>query len=110
PGTTVSQINFLWNCHTVTNLGRLGPAAAYRIRARDPLTGEFYEIDFAAGERAESGFQNNSFSTPVVTGELLIELTARELGVDFYSLKEIQILNGSSTLLARIPTALNSFV
>ncbi len=110
--TTVSQLNLFWNCHTVSGLGRLGPAADYRIQARDQNTQQFYDVPYVRQPRTASGAQVNTFGTAqtpsaIVTDQLVILLDSKELGVDFYSLREVRLQNGAAPVPLRIPSALN---
>ena len=107
-GTSVSGLSLSWNCKTIPALGRLGPATDYDIQARDPITGIFYDVAFVREPRTAEGAQMNSLVNPVVTDQLLLHLKTRELGVDFYSLREVQLRNGSAAVSMKLPTALNS--
>lgn len=112
-GTSVSQLNLRWNCGAVSNLGVLGPAATYQIRARDPDSGQFYDVPFVRHARSTNGWQTNTFgptgaTNPVVTDQLLVLLTARDLGVDFYSLRELHLQHGWAQVSLRAPTARNT--
>ena len=109
PDAIVSQVNFAWNCKTVDGVGRFGPAAEYQIQARDPNTGQFFDVPFVREQRTTTGLQANKFGTAIVTDRLVILLTSKELGVDFYSLKELRVQNGGAPVALRIPRALNSF-
>ena len=111
-GTTVDEIDFTWNCHTITNLGRLGPAADYQVQARDPITGVFNDVPFVRQSRTLDGVEINTFGTvgsaiSVTTDQIRILLTSRELGVDYYSLREVALQNASGPVPLKLPTSLN---
>ncbi len=108
PGTAVSQLDLYWNCHAIAGVGRLGPAAQYRIQARNPTTQEFEDVSFLPQSRSATGLQRNRFGRAAITDQLVILLTARELGVDFFSLKEIMLYNGNEPVPLKIPTAMNT--
>ncbi len=110
--TAVSQLNLFWNCQTLSGLGRLGPAADFRIQARDQNTQQFYDVPFVRQERTASGSQVNIFGTAqtpraIVTDQLVLLLDSKELGVDFYSLREVGVQNDAAPVALRLPTALN---
>jgi len=99
------------NCHTVSGLGRLGPAADYQIQARDPNTGIFHDVPFVRHSRTVDGAEINTFGTagsPIITtDQIVILLNARELGVDYYSLREVALQNGGEPMAFKLPTSLN---
>ncbi len=112
PGTAISQLNLQWNCESIAS-GRLGPAADYRIQARDETTHAYYDVPFVRQNRTGKGWQTNTFGTlestnAIVTDQLLIRLTAREAAVDYYSLSEVTLQNGSVPVAMRLPTARNT--
>jgi hypothetical protein len=112
-GTTVSQVQFHWNCQTLTNLLRLGAASQYFIFARDQNSGQLVQIPFTSGGRSAAGLETAVFGTsqsssPVTTDQILILLTVRESGVDSYSLKEVSLQNGSLAVPMRLPTAMST--
>jgi hypothetical protein len=108
-GTTVSQLNLYWNCE-MTNGNRLGPAANFLIRARDESTGQLNDVPFVSQGRTTPGWETNTFgtvqsNTTIVTDQLVILLTNREPGVNFYSLRDLKLQNGLSPVKLRLPTA-----
>jgi hypothetical protein len=110
PGTRISELNFHWNCTTLPEIGRLGPAASYSIRARDENTGEQHEVQFVRHDRTADGRQRNVFGTTqspevVITDQLTIVLTAREPMVDYYSLREVTLQYGFAPVSMRLPAA-----
>ncbi len=114
-GTPVSQVNFNWNCQTLSNLSRLGPAASYVIYARDESTGQNWQVPFVSQGRASNGLEIVSFGTSdstnsIVTDQLTILLTSREQGVTYYSLKELGLQSGPFPTQLKIPTATSTLV
>jgi len=112
-GTAVSQLTFSWNCHTINGLGRFGPAADYQIQARNPITQGYDDVPFIRQPRTASGRESVIFGTavsrtPITTDELVILLNAKELGVDFYSLREVRLQNGTSPVALKLPSAMNN--
>jgi hypothetical protein len=105
--TSVTHVILFWNCQTITNLGRLGPASEYEFQARNSGTGQYADITFTAQNRSSNGWQVITFDTGVITDELVILLNAKELGVNFYSLREVRLWNGAN-VSPKIPNALNS--
>lgn len=115
PGSFVNRLDLQWNCKTLTNVGRLGPAAVYTIRARDENSGQFYDVPFVRQPRTAAGRETAVFGTEfapvgVVTDRLMLLLTSREAGVDFYSLREVSPQNGAVPVAPRVPTSLNDFI
>src|SRR6185369_8257556 len=113
-GSLVTQLQFKWNCQTLPNLRRLGPAAQFYLLARNLSTGQFENIAFVSSGRSATGVETITFGslqTPitVATDRLEILLTAREAGVDSYSIKEVSLQNGSSPVPVRLPGALSNF-
>jgi hypothetical protein len=109
-GTRVSQLNLYWNCRTFVGLGRFGAAAAYAIRARDEATGQDYDVPFTRQARTADGLEPNTFGTNVVTDQLTILLTNRASMVDYYSLREVTLQNGSVPVNVRVPTTRSSLI
>jgi hypothetical protein len=112
-GAAVSQLNLHWNCKTLDDIGRLGPAADYSIRVRDELTGDFYTVPFIRHSRTADGVERITFGTAqatnaITTDRIMLVLTERQIGVDYYSLREISLQNGSTHVAMRLPTALNA--
>jgi hypothetical protein len=111
-GTQVSQVNLYWNCKLMTGVGRLGPAANYLIRAWDDTDGQYHDVPFVRhpmGEGVESAtFGTALLTNSVTTTRLMILLTARDLGVNFYSLREISLQNNMDAVSILLPTAKNS--
>jgi hypothetical protein len=113
PGTAVTQLNLHWNCRTLLSLERLGPAASYEIQARDEITGLFQTVSAWSHGRAASGWETNTFGTAqstnaIVTDRLALVLKARELGVTYYSIREMTLQNGLAPVALRVPTARSS--
>ena len=112
-GTRVSQIQLNWNCQTLPDLQRLGPASAYVIYARNPATGQLEGVPFVSQGRNPDGRETVSFGTSqtpntVTTDQLTLVLALREQGVDHYSLREVRLQNGSAAVPLRIPSAMNA--
>jgi len=108
--TPVNQIVFQWNCRTITNVGRFGLPAQYAIRARDAQTGEYYDTPFVRRVRTANGLEIATFGTDastntLTTDSIMIVLTAKESGVDYYSIRELSLQNGSQPLAMRLPSA-----
>jgi len=113
PGTAVDRLSLHWNCKTLTNAGRLGPAAQFTIRARDEITGQYYDVPFVRQSRTPEGRETAVFGTEqapaeLVTDRLLLSLTSREAGVDSYSLREVSPQDGGRPVRLRLPSSLNS--
>jgi hypothetical protein len=111
--SAVSQINLKWNCKTIVGTGRFGPAATYLIRARDESSGGFYNVPFVSHGRTSNGletvqFGNAQFTNIISTDQLQIVMTAKEAGVDYYSLKGVSIQNGTIPTKMRLPVAAGS--
>ncbi|HEY5911219.1 MAG TPA: LamG-like jellyroll fold domain-containing protein, partial [Verrucomicrobiae bacterium] len=114
-GTPIRQLNLRWNCQTLTNLSRLGPAAAYLIYARDETTGQLLAPPFVSHGRDADGSEVVTFGTAlstndIITDQLSILLVARDQGVDYYSLREVSLENEYGPVPPRIPTASSSLV
>jgi hypothetical protein len=110
--TALSQLNLHWNCHAMSGLGRLGPAADYQIQARDPVTLQFYEVAFVRQQRTTDGVEVNTFGTQqstatIITDQIRILLNTKEPTVDFYSLREVTLQNGLVPVPLKLPSALN---
>ena len=111
--TAVSAINLTWNCQ-ITNVGRLGPAAGYAVRARAESSGAWFDVPFVTSGRSNNGVEIIRFGTAQITNtiisdQFMLVLTNRELGVDYYSLREVSLRNGSSPVPLRLPSAMNHF-
>jgi hypothetical protein len=109
-GTPVSQVNLYWNCQTLDEIGRLGPAADYAIEARNEATGQYESVSFVRHSRTVDGLEINTFGTAqsanvIRTDELVIRLNQPEPTVNFYSLREVTLQNGFATVALRVPTA-----
>ena len=114
-GTPVSQVNFQWNCQTLTNLSRLGPAAGYVIYARDENSGGLLQVPFVSHGRGSNGLEVATFGTSqstnvILTDQLSLLLLAREAGADYYSLREVGVQNGPNPTPLRVPAAMNTLV
>jgi hypothetical protein len=112
PGTSLTHLNIQWKCRTIPGIGRIGPALAYQIQARDSLTGNFYDVPFVRGTRNEFGAESVVFGAAgsaqvIVTDQLRVRLVAKEPLVDYYGIKEITVLNGPSLAVIRQPSAQN---
>ncbi len=112
PGTQVSQLNLQWNCEVLGGR-RLGAATEYLVRARDETTGLIYNPPYVRHGRAPGGQEIVTFgslqSTNVLTtDQLVIQLTAREAGVNYFSLREVTLQNGTAPVLMRLPTAVHA--
>src|SRR5262249_51846852 len=53
-----------------------------------------------------TGLQVNLFANAITTDRILIRLAAKEMGVDFYSLREIRLRNGLAQVQPRLPSAI----
>jgi hypothetical protein len=109
-GTLLSQVNLYWNCQTFVEAGRLGPAAEYAIEARNEITGQYESVSFVRHPRTADGLEINTFGTAqstngIRTDELVIRLNSHELGVDYYSLREVTLQNVFASVAMRMPTA-----
>ncbi len=109
-GTVLNHIELNWNCQTILDVGRFGPAAEFHIRARDEQSGAFYDVPFVGHARASSGRQTVTFGTSgatnaITTDQIVLILTAKELGVGYYSLRDVWFRNGDQIVAMRIPTA-----
>jgi hypothetical protein len=109
-GTAISQLNLHWNCQAHPEYGQLGPASDYRIQARDQNTGQYYDVPFVRQGRTPEGQETNTFGSTsatnvILTDQLVILLTAREPGVDSYSLREVTMQYGAAPVSMRLPTA-----
>ena len=112
PGSAVNSLRLQWNCSTLTNIGRLGPAALYAIRARDESTGQFHDVPFVRQPRTAAGHETAVFGAAqaparLVTDRLLLLLTSREAGVDYYSLREVVPQIDNAPVDLRQPSSLN---
>lgn len=110
PGTVVSELDLNWNCQTLAGPIRLGPAAAFTIRARHEGTGQFEEIPSVRHGRTSSGLETVTFGLPgvtnfVTTDRVMLVLMAREATVDRYSLREVTLRAGAARVALRQPTA-----
>lgn len=115
PGTAVSEVTFNWNCQSISGVGRLGPASAFTVTARDENSGLYVNVPFVRHQRTASGNETVSFGTiestnVVVTDRLRILLTSREPSVDYYSLREVTLQKGSIPVTLRLPTSLNNYL
>jgi len=104
----VTDIVLFWNCHFAENVGRFGPASDYQIQARDAVTGEIVDIPLLATPRDPNGMQVNQLLQSIIADQIIIVLNHKELGVDFYSLRELLLRNGPDAVPLKLPTALNS--
>lgn len=112
-GSAITGMELQWNCQTIKGFGRAGAAGDYTIRARNPETGGHVDIPFVREHRAAEGREHVSFGTNaspdrIITDELILVLNDRELGVDFFSLKEIALQNGLVPVPVRLPSAESS--
>ena len=108
PGTVFTAVDLQWNCKTLPDLRRLGPAGQFFISARDLATGQLKDIPFVSTGRSTNGletliFGTTGFTNSVTTDQLVILLASREAGVDFYSLSEVKLKKGSRTIPAKLP-------
>lgn len=109
PGTTITHLDLHWHCWTFTNGLQLGPAAEYRIRARNPATGLYEDVAFTRGARTPDGHELNTFAAPVVTDHLMLVLDNKEPTTHVYSLREITTQHDWRAVRFRVPSALNTF-
>ena len=112
PGTAVTHLNIQWKCRNLPGIGRVGPALAYQILARDPVTGNFQDVPFVRTPHNNQGVERATFGTPgvpqvIVTDRLLVRLITREPLVDFYGVRELTAQNGPVPLAIRQPSARN---
>lgn len=112
-GTVLDRVTLRWNCKTIPGSGRLGAAAAYSIEARNESTGEYHVVPFVRSVRNADGTEAVTFGTvasptPISCDSLALVLTQREPTVDFYSLREVGVWNGSIPVPIRQPTSLNN--
>lgn len=104
----VSQMDLQWNCHILPDLRRLGPASQFVIAARDPKTLQWRDVPFTTVPRVASGSQIVTFAQAEPADQLMLVLTAREAGVDSYSLKEVKLQNSGIPVAMRVPVASTS--
>jgi hypothetical protein len=109
PGSVVNQINLNWNCQTLLNGSRLGPASDFLIFARDDETGQLNAVPFVRGGRPAIGSETVLFTLPVVSSQVVLLLTNREPGVTCFSLKEVCFQNGYTVVPMRLPAATSYF-
>jgi hypothetical protein len=112
PGAALTQLNIQWKCRTLPGIGRIGPALEYQILAKDPLTGNFYDVPFVRGPLNNHGVESATFGTlgtpqVAVTDQLLVRLIAKEPLVDYYGIKEITVQNGPALVVVRQPSSMN---
>ena len=112
PNTPMTQLRIQWKCRTMPEIGRIGPALEYQIRAIDALTGNFYDVPFVRGPKDEFGAELAVFGTSgapqvIITDRLVIRLIGKEPMVDYYGIKEIDVQNGASAATIRKPSARN---
>jgi hypothetical protein len=108
--TTLSAVQLRWYCRSVNKPGRLGPAAALAVQARDEITGQLQVVPIVRHGWGSNGLETVTFGTsastnPVTTDHLVLLLTEREAGVDYYSLSEITLQNGPQPVSMGLPTA-----
>jgi hypothetical protein len=114
PGTLLTGLVLNWNCKTMTDLHRFGPAAQFSVLAREPGTGQDVSVPFVSHGRSANGSEVITFGTSqttnaIVTAEVTIFLTAKVPGVDYYSLSEVSFLSGDYPVGMRLPSASSSF-
>jgi hypothetical protein len=115
PGTAVSQLNLHWNCQQPAGTGRLGPAAALTVMAREANSGLLVTVPFVRHQRAASGLETVTFGTlettnKIMTDRLLLLLTEREPSVDYYSLREVTLQDGNFPVKPRLPSSKNRYL
>lgn len=108
PTTPLDGLTLYWNCKTLTGGLHLGPAGQYKIRARRPDTGAYDDVSFVRAVRTPEGREANTFSSAISTDQLILELIAREPGVDVYSLNEVTADRFGRPVPLRVPASLNS--
>lgn len=113
-GSAVTGMALQWNCQSIGSLGRAGAAGDYSIRARNSETGEYVDIPFIRQPRSADGREQVTFGTNaspdrVITDELMLVLEDHELGVDFFSLREVTLQNGAATVPIRQPSAQTTY-
>lgn len=101
----VSQLSLHWNCKTLPSGLQLGPASDYHIKARDVISGAYYDVPFTREPRAPGGSEINRSSQPIQTDQLMLVLTAHEPTVQMYSLREVTVANGAGAIAFRLPAA-----
>jgi Concanavalin A-like lectin/glucanases superfamily len=109
-GDPISQINLTWNCQSLPGIGRLGPAAQMQVRAWNELAGQFEDLPFVRHGRTATGteaitFGNLGLTNSIQTSRLLLLLTAREAGVEFYSIRHLTAQNGLASVAFRLPSS-----
>ena len=113
PGTALSHVILHWHCKTVSGLGRFGAASGYLIRAWDDAAGQYQDVPFVRHPRAGGDWETNTFgaaesTNTILTSRLLILLTNRMAGVNFYSLREVALRNGAAPAGMAMPSAMDS--
>jgi len=115
PGTAFTGLQLNWNCKTMTDLHRLGPAAKFSVMARDPNTGQNVIVPFFSHGRSAKGAELITFGTSqstntIVTDTITLALTSKVTGVDYFSLSEISLFNGDYYPVGlRVPSASSTF-
>jgi hypothetical protein len=112
-GTALTGLLLNWNCKTMTDLHRLGPAAQFSVLARDPGTGQDVSVPFVSHGRLANGSELITFGTSqttntIVTAQVTLFLIAKVAGVDYYCLSEISFFNGDYPVAMRLPSASRS--
>ena len=113
-GAPISQVNLIWNCRTLPGLGRLGPAAQMQVRAWNDIAGQFEDVPFVRHGRMAGGAETITFgdgqsTNSVQTSRLLLVLTAREAGVDFYSIRHVTAQNGQAPVEFVLPSSYSHY-
>jgi hypothetical protein len=116
PGTRVTQMTLNWNCQTLgTNLQeRLGPAADFSVRARSETNGAMMDVPLLRLPRSPNGVEvcrlgSGDTNQPLVTDRLVLVLSNRAPGVKYFSLREVTLQHGGSSVALRVPVASRQF-
>ena len=106
----ISQVNLTWNCETLPGIGRLGSASQMQVRVWNELTSQFQDVPFVHHGRTADGteaitFGDSQMTNSIQTSRLMLLFTERELGVDYYSLRQIKAQNGPASVAFPLPSS-----
>src|SRR5436190_9339126 len=99
----IDGLTLYWNCKSITGGLHLGPAAQYKLRARRLDGGGYEDVSFTRAARTPDGREANTFSNVISTDQLILELIAREPGVDVYSINEVTVDRFGYPVPLRVP-------
>lgn len=113
-GSRLTEVGLHWNCQTLAGVGRLGPAEAFTLLARNEGSGLYEAIPFVRGDRMADGWQTCRFGTltstqVVTTDRLRLFMTSRATNALAYSLKAVAPRGPGGAVALRAPSAHNQF-